>query len=363
MRERDGTSEGTPYVGWDIGGAHVKACRVARGRVQAVRQWACPLWQGLDQLDAVLQAAQQHWPDLARVHHAVTMSGEMVDAFAHREEGVMAIAQRMAALPGQSLRFYAGEAGWPALETLRPAWQAVASANWLATAAVAARAVGSGLLVDIGSTTTDIIALQGGDVRALGRTDASRLATGELVYLGVARTPVCVLARQVPFDGLLRNVMNEFFATTADVYRLTGELQAVHDQYPAADGGAKDLDGSCQRLARLIGLDGRDADLPAWRALAHTWRQAQLDWTAEQVDRVSRQAGLPADAPLVAAGCGQFLVEALGRMMNRPVHRLNTVAFSMASDATPDTAPWADVCAPSVAVACLCAQEDAACGS
>ena len=64
--------------------------------------------------------------------------------------------------------------------------------------------------------------------------------------------------------------------------------------------------GSCQRLARLIGLDGRDADLPAWRALAHTWRQAQLDWTAEQVNRVSRQAGLPADAPLVAAYATEF---------------------------------------------------------
>ena len=32
--------------------------------------------------------------------------------------------------------------------------------------------------------------------------------------------------------GRTLNVMNEFFATTADVYRLTGELDPAHDQQP-----------------------------------------------------------------------------------------------------------------------------------
>ena len=35
--------------------------------------------------------------------------------------------------------------------------------------------------------------------------------------------------------------MNEFFATTADVYRLTGELDPAHDQHPSADNAPKDL--------------------------------------------------------------------------------------------------------------------------
>ena len=44
-------------IGWDIGGAHVKAALVRDGRLQAVRQWPCPLWQGLHLLDAVLDDA------------------------------------------------------------------------------------------------------------------------------------------------------------------------------------------------------------------------------------------------------------------------------------------------------------------
>ena len=51
-------------IGWDIGGAHVKACLMQDGQVLDVAQWACPLWQGLQQLDAALAQAAQRWPAL-----------------------------------------------------------------------------------------------------------------------------------------------------------------------------------------------------------------------------------------------------------------------------------------------------------
>ena len=44
-------------IGWDIGGAHVKAARIDGGRVSGVVQVACPLWQGLDKLDAAVAEA------------------------------------------------------------------------------------------------------------------------------------------------------------------------------------------------------------------------------------------------------------------------------------------------------------------
>ena len=116
------------------------------------------------------------------------------------------------------------------------AWQAVASANWLATASHTATALPNtrGVLVDIGSTTTDLIAFSAGRVRHAGCTDADRLATGELVYQGVVRTPLCALGPRIGWRAQTFNVMTEFFATTADVYRLTGELPPEHDQQPAA---------------------------------------------------------------------------------------------------------------------------------
>ena len=83
--------------------------------------------------------------------------------------------------------------------------------------------------MDIGSTTTDLIAFKDARVLSHSRTDAQRLATGELVYQGVVRTPLCALAQRIDWRGTPHNVMNEFFATTADVYRLTGELDPAHD--------------------------------------------------------------------------------------------------------------------------------------
>jgi (4-(4-[2-(gamma-L-glutamylamino)ethyl]phenoxymethyl)furan-2-yl)methanamine synthase len=182
MRERT-------IVGWDIGGAHVKASLLLGGDVIDAAQWPCPLWQGLDHLQRALAAAQQRWPELQQAEHAVTMTGEMVDLFASREDGVRRIAGVLARTfaPGQ-LHFFAGDAGWCGHDRVAAQWRHVASANWLATALHCAMHVeGDALLLDIGSTTTDLIALRRGRVLTAARTDAERLASGELAYHGVAR--------------------------------------------------------------------------------------------------------------------------------------------------------------------------------
>jgi probable H4MPT-linked C1 transfer pathway protein len=263
-------------IGWDVGGAHVKASCWRAGRLQDVRQWACPLWQGLHHLDPVLHAAAQAWGPLLQARHVVTMSGEMTDLFADREAGVQQIALHLQAACGAALQLYAGASGWVGADEVAVHWPAIASANWLATASYAAQHC-EGLLVDIGSTTTDLIVLRGGAVQAQGRSDAERLVSGELVYHGVVRTPLCAVAPRVPFRGRNHRVMNEWFATSADVYRLLGQLDPAHDLYPAADNGSKDAAGTCRRLARMIGLDGRDAALADWHQLAQAWADAQLD--------------------------------------------------------------------------------------
>lgn len=343
-------------VGWDVGGAHVKASRVEAGRLRDVAQWACPLWQGPEPLHRALAAAQARWPDLADAVHAVTMTGEMVDRFPHREAGVAELAAALAsALPGR-LRFYAGERGWCGAAEVGAHWEAIASANWLASAELAARSVGDGVLVDIGSTTTDLIALRGGRPVPQGRSDAERLASGELVYQGVVRTPLCALGPRVRFAGRTVNVMNEFFATTADVYRTTGELDPAHDQQPTADGAAKELAATRQRLARMVGRDAREAADADWLALAQAWRTAQLAELRLNLERVIDAAALPAGAPLVAAGCGDFLAAALAQALGRPCRGFAERVLGDA--AAPDLARWAQVAAPSVAVALLAAAED-----
>lgn len=368
--------------GWDVGGAHVKVCLLQRGEVRDVAQWACPLWLGMDRLAQVLQAARARWPGLGAAQHAITMTGEMVDLFANREDGVRRIAAELAralvepsaaAVPGAqaqaaagSVHFFAGDAGWCHAEDVAMSWEAIASANWLATARHAALHFGTGLLVDIGSTTTDLIAFR--DARVLGssRTDAERLASGELVYQGVVRTPLCAMAQRIDWRGSPHNVMNEFFASAADVYRLTGELNPVHDLMPSADNAAKDLPATRQRLARMIGLDQRDATPEEWLAFARAWRAAQVAELGGQLRRVMAAHGLGHDAVLVSAGCGDFLVDDVLAHAGAGTTELSSPKFRLAAygrdvariAALPGVEraavqAWAQVCAPCVATASL----------
>ena len=359
-------------IGWDIGGAHVKACYLQRGEVVDVVQWACPLWQGLEQLEPVFQAAQERWPQLATAHHAVTMTGEMVDLFKHREDGVLRIAAWLSERlktrlqADQPVQFFAGDAGWCNPDGVARHWQDIASANWLATARHAAlclqHAGRPGVLIDIGSTTTDLIAFDNGRVLSTSRTDAQRLASGELVYHGVVRTPLCALAPRIAWRGQSLNVMNEFFATAADVYRLSGELDASHDLYPAADNAGKDGAATRQRLARMIGLDARDGSVDDWLAFAHAWRACQVAELAGQLQRVIARHALPPGALTVSAGCGDFLVadvvaRAIGPAAAAHCRPYGAAVARLAPASSKTLARWAQVCAPCIAVATLLDQE------
>ncbi len=360
-------------IGWDIGGAHVKACLLRCGEVVDVAQWACALWQGMDRLERVLHSAHERWPEADAAHHAITMTGEMVDLFADREDGVRRIAaelSRQLSAPGGregtgSVHFYAGDAGWSDSHAVSTHWEAIASANWLATARHAAQRFGDGLLVDIGSTTTDLIAFKQGRVTTRSRTDAQRLASGELVYHGVVRTPLCAMARRVAWRGTPHNVMNEFFATAADVYRLTGELNPAHDMHASADSASKDLDATRQRLARMIGLDARDGSPEDWHVFALAWRQCQVAELGGQLRRVMALYGMDRPSVVVSAGCGDFLVEDVlsnawadaahdGRRPALAEYGRDVARVGTRSEVAADgVRAWAQVCAPCVAVAAL----------
>ena len=341
----------TTVIGWDVGGAHVKAALLRDGRLEAVRQWPCALWQGLHLLDAVIDEALVNW-DAARqandLSHAVTMTGEMVDLFEHREDGVVRLARHLAQRLGPQLRLFAGSGEWLGSGDAAHRWQELASANWAATACLVGSRIGEALLVDVGSTTTDLVPIADGRPQPAGSGDAQRLQSGELVYHGVVRTPLCALAQRIRFRGAQYNVMNEWFATTADAYRLTGQLDPAHDQHPAADGGAKDAAGSRRRIARMIGHDARDASPEDWQAFACEWRRHQVALLQVELQRVESRSPAARTAALIGAGCGHFLVRALAQRLGR-----SYIGFDELIDAPAGLRDWACVCAPAVAVAVL----------
>lgn len=304
-------------IGWDVGGAHLKGARLDRsGKVIQVVQLPCPLWQGLIHLEQAIDRGLTVLGSAAV--HAVTMTGEMVDLFPDRRTGVaQLIATLRSRMPGAELRFYAGADGLVQAESAEAASEQVASANWRASAELVARRLAAALFVDIGSTTTDLVPVGGGRVIARGVDDTSRLIAGELVYRGIIRTPLMALAHRAPFQGEWVPLMAEWFATTADVYRLTGELPDDADLHPAADGGEKSIAGSARRLARMIGRDARQAPFEAWRELAHWFARVQLAQIEEACDQVLGREELPRDAPFVMAGAGRALIEPVARRNGR----------------------------------------------
>ena len=339
-------------IGWDLGGVHVKAALVEDGMVRAAVQAACPLWHGLRALDATFAGL----PDWARgeAAHAVTMTGELTDCFADRTDGVVRLAGWAAGNLRGRVTIYAGRSGFVASDDTARNAAAIASANWHATAALLGRHVADALLVDIGSTTADLIPIIGGRAATAGYSDAERLETGELVYTGVVRTPLLALCDHAPFDGRRTRLMSETFAHAADLYRITGDLPEGADQQPSGDGKGKSIAESEARLARMIGRDRGEGTAQAWRALARHFAEAQLRLLHDAAAALLSRPDLPSDAPLIVCGAGAFLGEPLARRLARPCRSLTDVlAGSIAGQ--PD---WASTCGPALAVALLSAVQD-----
>lgn len=339
---------GDDLIGWDIGGAHLKAARLdAAGRVRAVVQIPCALWLGIDRLHAALDEAESRLGRGGR--HAITMTGEMVDLFPDRATGVRRLIATLGErLQGAPLAFYAGEEGFRDATAAAAAPSAVASANWRASADLVARRVASALFLDIGSTTTDLIPLWGGAVRARGADDAGRLVAGELLYTGVVRTPLMTFARHVPFGGEWIPLMAEHFATASDLYRILGSLPDGADQHPAADGGDKTIEASVRRLARMLGRDAATASFAEWKRLAGWLAESQRRRIADACARLWSLPELDDAAPLVAAGVGRFLAAEIAAGAGRSL-----LDFSTIVECDPGIAELVSDCAPAVAVASL----------
>ena len=343
-------------IGWDIGGAHLKAAAWAGGRVVSIAQKPCPLWQGLHHFHAAVEDILKEMPPAPECRHAVTMTGELADRFAHREEGVFSLIRAMEAhcAPG-SLRIFAGRSGFLESGAIDSGHiRDIASANWLATGFHAASHVPEALLIDIGSTTTDLLLLHAGEVQVRGYTDFERMRYDELVYTGIVRTPLMVLAQCAPLEGEWVGLMSEHFATTADVYRLCGELPEHADQMPAADGGEKSPSASARRIARLLGRDVESAESGAWERLARFFRERQLDRILLACERQLSRGLLSRRAPFIGAGVGRFLVQELALRLQHPYLDF---AELFPLNASGDGFQIAD-CAPAAAVASLAQRAD-----
>ncbi len=288
-------------VGIDIGGANLKYASPDEN-VALANTFA--MWRTPDQLS---QAIQRDLNSLGHIDAlAVTMTGELADCFADRQVGVQHIVQHVqAAAKKQSIDHvaYYGVDG-----TFRDAAGAIesidqiAAANWHALANFVAQTVTQpSLLIDIGSTTTDIIPIDGGQVATSAKTDFDRLQEGSLVYVGCRRTPICGLVDRLRFRNQDCEVMNELFATIDDAQIVLGQTTPAPDDNDSADGKPRTVPWSANRIARMIGLDRRSVSIDDAKQMAKQVVDAASNRIATGIKRQLRSLNHRQSERLLAA--------------------------------------------------------------
>lgn len=288
-------------LGLDIGGANLKAAH-SSGPALCL---PFALWKSPALLPDALGRLLQDMPPSDTV--AVTMTGELCDCFESKRQGVLAILDAIATIAGsRPIHIWRNDGHFVDVNTARATPLQAASANWLALAAFAGRYASKGpaLLIDIGSTTTDIVPLVDGRPIPKGRTDRERLDTSELVYTGVRRTPLC---------ALMYNLMGscfgaaELFATTLDAHLLLDHLPEDAADTNTADGRPATKTYAESRLARMLCADLETSTAEERRGLAKLILHNQTMMLGFAINDVARR--LPAlPHTVLFSGEGEFLI-------------------------------------------------------
>ena len=298
-------------LGVDIGGANLKYADI-NGRAFSVD---FPLWMRPDDLADQLASDLAKFPGATEV--VATMTGELADCFLDRAVGVRHITEHLRRATFQcglpDPKFYGVDGDFCSAAVAMENVDSVAASNWHALASfvaqdIAPRMPDGGLLVDIGSTTTDLIPLRDGKVATTSRTDFDRLTERSLVYLGGGRTPVCSLVDQLEWKDRLIPVMREVFATMSDARLLMGFQSPDPSDLATADGKPRDAFHAANRIARMIGLDHRNVSIDAAIGLARQVHASARDIIGCAIAVFEDSGMIGPESPLVVSGHGEDLL-------------------------------------------------------
>jgi probable H4MPT-linked C1 transfer pathway protein len=336
-------------LGWDIGGVNTKVARVTIGeqepKVETSKCLPYELKRDPGALsDKLVRLAKELDPDQS-ARHAVTMTAELSQAFRTKREGVAYVLDALeGAFPADALRIYtvSGEFLSPRIARLRPL--EVGASNWSATARLVGRLVRDCILVDIGTTSSDIIPIMAGEPGALGRTDPERLLSGELVYTGALRTPVEAVASQVPLWAGQAAVAADGFAIIGDAHLWLGHLSSEDYTVTSPDDRPATREFAGERLARVVCGDREMLDEIAVDAIARALAEAQVERVASSVRQV--RARHPDIDRAVVTGLGDFIAADAARRAGLTVIKLSEHVGQAARNA------------PAVAVAWLLAEQE-----
>jgi len=274
-------------IGIDVGGANLKVVDH-----QGVHIHYCPLWEG-----APVTSLLNHYVSSPDEPAAVVMSGELADCFENRMEGISFIVDEVKkAFP--HARFYGVDGLFHDIAVPQ-----LAAANWLASADFLRKEYPDAVLLDIGSTTADIIPLTRFE-SLLGLSDLRRLQKGYLIYTGLLRGNVATLLRSVKLDGVNTPVSSEYFAASADAHLVLGHIAPSQYTCDTPDKKEKTRAASLRRLARVVCADPEEIGYNGAHQIAEQFWEKQRTLIGNQVKCIAAES---AARRVIVGGIGAAL--------------------------------------------------------
>lgn len=281
-------------LGLDIGGANLKFSHESGCGLIYL-----PLWKERSRLPLELEKLAGKFGKRA----AVVMTGELCDCFPSKSDGVRFIAECVSR--SFDAIFMDAYGVFCDIDDVLSDPLSFSASNWVPSSIFVGMRHENCLLVDVGSTTTDVIPIVDGIPRA-ARRDLERLGRGELVYSGVLRTNVATIVDKVRIDGCLHGISSEYFASTADVYLLMGKISEKEYSCETPDGMGKGREECLRRIARIVCADIDEIGEEKALLIARQIYEAQKEKIKSSIENVSRKWDLD---KVVACGIGSFLVK------------------------------------------------------
>jgi probable H4MPT-linked C1 transfer pathway protein len=335
-------SGSSAILGWDIGGVNIKAARLpGNSDGSAIRSMSLPfeVQREAPALGPTLLAVARRLGVEPTDSHAVTMTAELSQAFRTKREGVGFILDALeGAFPSHRLHVYTVDGRFVSPREARLDPRAVAASNWAATANWVGQWEPTCVLMDIGTTSTDLIPILDGKAAAEGCTDPERLLSGELVYTGALRTPAEAVARRVPLWGREAPLSAEGFALIGDAHLWLGRLSPRDYTCATPDGRPATREFAGERLARTVCGDRDLLDDSAIDAIAAALARAQLRTIAEALGGLRRRH--PEITTAVVTGLGDFIAAEAARAVGLIVRPLAEKMGDAARIAPAAAAAW-----------------------
>jgi (4-(4-[2-(gamma-L-glutamylamino)ethyl]phenoxymethyl)furan-2-yl)methanamine synthase len=274
-------------IGIDVGGANLKVVDDTGPHLHY-----CPLWEG-----APLTTLLHHYVTAPDDPVAVVMSGELADCFESKMEGIAFIVNAVRNA-FHSARFYGTDGQFH-----DNAVPQLAAANWLASADYLRAEYPDAVLLDIGSTTADIIPLMRFESMK-GLTDLLRLQKGYLIYTGMLRGNIATLLQSVMLDRVQTPVSTEYFAVSADAHLVLGHITPAQYSCDTPDKKEKTKKAALRRFARVVCADLDEIGNDGAYQIAEQFWEKQRGLICDQVRRVVAETDA---GQIIVGGIGAHL--------------------------------------------------------